>query len=103
MGRRGFPTPQKIWQSSISRTSRRPCYSFSPNHFPHSPTIRKDDHARIDKLYALLQNTLSLENGLRLPKRADRFVALEQSESGDTLWAYFGKDFDCDQALPRGE
>ncbi len=25
---------------------------------------------RIDKLYALLQNTLSLENGLRLPKRA---------------------------------
>ncbi len=50
---------------------------------------------RIDKLYALLQNTLSLENGLRLPKRADRFVALEQSESGDTLWAYFGKDFDA--------
>ncbi len=44
---------------------------------------------RIEKLTELLSIAPAIENGLTLPNVPSRYVALEQSVFGDTLWAYF--------------
>jgi hypothetical protein len=44
---------------------------------------------RTQKLAEFLKGTPAIENGLTLPESPRRFVALEQSVFGDTLWAYF--------------
>jgi hypothetical protein len=41
------------------------------------------------KLTELLNSAPAFENGLVLPKTPTRYVALEQSVFGDTMWAYF--------------
>lgn len=45
--------------------------------------------ARAEKLAELLSSAPAFENGLLLPHKAARYVALEQSVFGDTMWAYF--------------
>lgn len=44
---------------------------------------------RTQKLAEFLEGAPALENGLELPESSHRYVALEQSVFGDTLWAYF--------------
>jgi len=44
---------------------------------------------RTDRLTELLANAPAIENGLAVPDVPARYVALEQSIFGDTLWAFF--------------
>jgi hypothetical protein len=48
------------------------------------PTI-----TRLEKLRELILETPAIENGLSLPDSVPRYVAVEQSTFGDTMWAYF--------------
>lgn len=44
---------------------------------------------RKNKLAELLSGAPAIEDGLTLPDSPARYVALEQSFLGDTIWAYF--------------
>jgi hypothetical protein len=75
----------------MRRSSRRT--SKQPLHSSQEPTVRQSQNRRAKrtrKLAELLKNTSAIENGLKLPDEPARYLALEQSASGDTLWAYFG-------------
>jgi hypothetical protein len=58
---------------------------------PHRLEVSVSDRSEIrtQKLAGFLEGAPAVENGLKLPERPHRYVALEQSVFGDTLWAYF--------------
>jgi hypothetical protein len=59
---------------------------------------------RLEKLANLLQDTSAIENGIALPELPPRYVALEQSTFGETMWAYFGEHLTAiAQDLERSE
>lgn len=71
----------------FSKTISRPSSRGSQGHTHRQPETRLD--TRLKKLIGLLANATAIENGLTLPDTPARYVALEQSVFGDTLWAYF--------------
>ena len=70
----------------MKRSSIPPSES-SAHHSEISIPVRSE--IRTQELAEFLKSTPALENGLKLPERTNRYVALEQSVFGDTLWAYF--------------
>ena len=69
------------------RTSASPSLRQSQNQTgdPADSLMEK----RIERVAELLSNAPAIENGLPFPDVPNRYVALEQSLFGDTLWAYF--------------
>lgn len=69
-----------------ARTTIKPSLHQSGNHTSGQGESLMEK--RIERLTELLSNTPAIENGLTLPNVPGRYVALEQSVFGDTLWAY---------------
>lgn len=78
---------------SSKKSTHPSCRRSRPGNARHSGdhASERDDviARRIEKLTELLGNTTAIENGLIIPDTPVRYVALEQSIFGDTLWAYF--------------
>ncbi len=69
------------------RTTIKPSLLQPGNHASGKGEALMDK--RIERLTELFSNAPAIENGLILPSVSSRYVALEQSVFGDTLWAYF--------------